>query len=371
MGRIYLDHAATTPMHPEVIEYMAQLMREQYGNPSSIHAEGRRGRAIVEAARKVVARYMNASIGEIFFTSGGTEANNMALQCAVRDLGIRRIISSPVEHHCVLHTLDHLGVEVVMAPLGPDGRVLHEGLADVLDESDAPTLVSLMHVNNELGVVHDLGALSELCAEKGALFHSDTVQGIGHYAYDLSRMKLQFATAAAHKFRGPKGVGFIYINSDRLVRPLVYGGAQERNMRAGTENVAGIAGMARALELAMASREEQVSRLRELNDYMRRSLRAAVPGCRINAAPDAWQDPKILSVSFPANDRSDLLVFNLDIAGVAVSGGSACASGVESESHVLQSLGLSEGYRTVRFSFSAENSFAELDRVVDILVKNV
>lgn len=372
MKRIYLDHAATTPILPEVVEHMHQLLSEQFGNPSSIHAEGRKSRAIIETARRTIAKYLNASLGEIFFTSGGTESNNMALQRAVMDLGVTRIISSKVEHHCILHVLDHLPVKVEWVKLNKDGTADMDDLRKLLKkEHDGKTLVSLMHVNNELGSVNDIESIGFLCQENGAYFHSDTVQGIGYYSYDLSKLPIQFISGAAHKFNGPKGVGFIYINNDHLIQPMLYGGSQERNMRAGTENLYGISGMGLALEKAIEQREARQLRLRTIHKLMREGLQAAVPNCRINSGDPDSHHPKVLSVSFPRTERADLLVFNLDIAGIAVSGGSACSSGVESESHVLQELGLAEGYRTVRFSFSHENTEEEIRKVVSIIREQI
>lgn len=371
MKRIYLDHAATTPVLPEVADHMSQLLRENYGNPSSIHAEGRESRAIIEAARKEVAKYLNASLGEIFFTSGGTESNNMALSCAVRDLGVERIISSTVEHHCILHPLQELPVELEHVQLNKDGSANLQHMCELLGSTNKKTMVSLMHVNNELGTVNDLEAIAQLCEEHGALFHSDTVQGIAYFNYDVSKTKLQFMSGAAHKFNGPKGVGFVYINSENLVRPMIFGGSQERNMRAGTENIYGISGMALALKKGVEEQDDRMDHMRTLNQYMRTKLQEICPGCRINSGNLSVHHPKILSVSFPYSEKADLLVFNLDIAGVAVSGGSACSSGVESASHVLQELDLVEGYRTVRFSFSQTNTREEIDQVIGIIGKNI
>lgn len=371
MARIYLDHAATTPVLPEVVDHMCHLLGTEFGNPSSIHAEGRRSRSIIEASRKSIAKYLNASLGEIFFTSGGTESNNMALQCAVRDLGVVRIISSRIEHHCILHMLDQLPVRIDWVKLDEFGRVDLEDLKRLLHEYSGPTLVSLMHVNNELGSINQLDVLSEICAEHGAFLHSDTVQGIGYFNYDLSKIKIQFISGAAHKFNGPKGVGFIYINNDHLVNPILFGGSQERNMRAGTENISGISGMSLALEKAVDEQKERSERVKDLNQYLRTLLSERIPGIRINSGDVSISHPKILSVSFPRSEKTDLLVLNLDIAGVAVSGGSACSSGVESESHVLEELGLTEGFRTVRFSFSHTNTREEIERVVEIVTGSV
>ncbi|MFN4081907.1 MAG: cysteine desulfurase family protein, partial [Saprospiraceae bacterium] len=254
MSRIYLDNAATTPIAGEVLDLMTQIMREEYGNPSSIHAEGRRMRALVEEARKTVARCIGAGSGEIFFTSGGTESNNMAIKCAVRDLGVRRIISSPLEHHCVLHAVQRMGAEgiaVALLPVDAAGRINLEALEALLSQPEAPpTLLTLMYANNEIGTLLPFERVAALCAQYGAYFHSDTVQAVGHYPINVQSVTVHFLSGAAHKFHGPKGVGFIYIRSGVSLNPYIDGGAQERNMRGGTENVYGIVGMAKALQSA-------------------------------------------------------------------------------------------------------------------------
>nr|HQU60568.1 cysteine desulfurase family protein [Saprospiraceae bacterium] len=276
MHRIYFDNAATTPLDPEVIEVMVQAMRDNFGNPSSIYAEGRTARAAIEQARKQVAHYLGASIGEIFFTSGGTESNNMALKNAVRDLGVRRIISSPIEHHCVLHSLDALKrlgqVEVAFVRLDEKGRVDKEHLAELLQSGEAKTMVSLMHSNNEIGTMIDMEEVSRLCREQGALFHSDTVQTMGYYPFDLSKTPVSFLSGSAHKFYGPKGCGFIYINGDNIIKPFVDGGSQERNMRGGTENIYGILGLAKALSLAYDNLEARRAQTKSVRDYLRQQL---------------------------------------------------------------------------------------------------
>jgi cysteine desulfurase len=367
MKRIYFDNAATTPIEPEVIELMAQALRENFGNPSSIYAEGRAARAAIEQARKQVAHCLGASIGEIFFTSGGTESNNMALKCAVRDLGVRRIISSPIEHHCVLHSLDSLQreerVEVAMLRLGPDGRVDLAHLAELLPASSAKTLVSLMHANNEIGTMIDLQAVGELCREHGALFHSDTVQTMGYYPIDVSKTPISFLSGSAHKFHGPKGVGFIYINGDNIIKPFVDGGSQERNMRGGTENIYGILGLAKALSLAYENLEGRRARIEAVRRYLRQQLDAHFSDLHYNGDFEGGHY-KILSVAFPPSPRADLVLLNLDIAGISASGGSACSSGADAGSHVIAALGGDETRKTIRFSFSHHNTLEEVDVVV-------
>ncbi len=367
MKRIYFDNAATTPILPEVIEVMAQAMRENFGNPSSIYAEGRTARAAIEQARKQVAQCLGASIGEVFFTSGGTESNNMALKCAVRDLGVQRIISSPIEHHCVLHSLDNLRrlgqVEVAMLRLGPAGQPDMAHLAELLQTSKAKTLVSLMHANNEIGTMIDLQAVGELCHEHGALFHSDTVQTMGYYPIDVSKTPINFLSGSAHKFHGPKGVGFIYINSSNIIKPFVDGGSQERNMRGGTENIYGILGLAKALSQAYRELEARRTQIKAVRDYMRQQLDANFNNLHYNGDPDKGHY-KLLSIAFPPSPRADLLLLNLDIAGISASGGSACSSGADAGSHVIAALSGDDTRKTIRFSFSHHNTLEEVDVVI-------
>lgn len=367
MSRIYFDNAATTPMEPEVIELMAEAMREKFGNPSSIHAEGRAARAAIEQARKEVAHCLGASIGEIFFTSGGTESNNMALKNAVRDLGVRRIISSPIEHHCVLHSLETLQgqgqVEVAHVRLDKKGRVDMGHLEELLQAGGLKTMVSLMHSNNEIGTMTGLDGVGALCRQYDALFHSDTVQTIGYYPIDVSKNPINFLSGAAHKFHGPKGVGFIYINGDNNIKPFLDGGSQERNMRGGTENIYGILGLARALSLAYGNMEARRAHTQSVRDYLRHQLDAHFDGLQYNGDPDKGHY-KLLSVAFPPSPKADLLLLNLDIAGISASGGSACSSGADAGSHVIAALNGDPDRRTIRFSFSHHNTKEEVDVVV-------
>ena len=258
--RIYFDNAATTPLRQEVIDIMAEAMSDLYGNPSSIYLEGRTARAAVEQARKTIANCLGASIGEVFFTSCGTESNNMALKCAVRDLGVKRIISSPIEHHCILHSLNSIeagsDTQVEYLRLMPNGRPDLEHLRELLSQNAPKTMVSLMHSNNEIGTMIDLDEVSAICEEFGALFHSDTVQTVGYFPIDVSKTNISFLSGSGHKFYGPKGTGFIYINSDNIIKPYLDGGSQERNMRGGTENIYGILGIAKALEIATNDMED-------------------------------------------------------------------------------------------------------------------
>ncbi|PPK86088.1 cysteine desulfurase [Neolewinella xylanilytica] len=370
MERIFLDNAATTPLDPEVLEAMTQVMRNDFGNPSSIHAEGRKARNLIEGARKTVANVLNCSIGEIFFTSGGTEANNMALKNAVRDLGVRRIISSPLEHHCVLHSLDAIratgAARVEMVRIDEVGHVDLADLRRLLEQSDEKTLVSLMHANNEIGNLLPLQEVADLCTETGAYFHCDTVQTMGYYPIDLERTRVSFLSGSAHKFYGPKGIGFIYINNDNHIKPYLDGGAQERNMRGGTENLYGIVGLARALDKAVREREERQRRMEDVREYLIERLRATYPGVNFNGDPEHGHY-KVLSVSFPESPKGDLLLMNLDMAGISASGGSACSSGIDVGSHVVGHLHPDSKRHTIRFSFSHHNTREQVDYVVERL----
>jgi cysteine desulfurase len=370
MSRIFLDNAATTPLDPDVLAVMTEVMANNYGNPSSIHAEGRKARALIEQARKTVANALNCSIGEIFFTSGGTEANNMALKNSVRDLGVTRIISSPLEHHCVLHSLDSIRASgtaaVEMVNIDAKGHVDLDDLRARLAASEEKTLVTLMHANNEIGNMMPLDEVSRLCAAAGALLHCDTVQTMGYYPIDLAETRLSFLSGSAHKFYGPKGVGFIYINNNNNIKPYLDGGAQERNMRGGTENIYGIVGLAAALEKAIAEREARAAKIQDVKDYFQVCLREKYPQVQINGDPNQAHF-KVLSVSFPESAKGDLLLMNLDLNGISASGGSACSSGIDVGSHVIGALHPDSLRHTVRFSFSHHNSREEVDGVVDKL----
>ncbi|MEO0728037.1 MAG: cysteine desulfurase family protein [Bacteroidota bacterium] len=372
--RIYLDNAATTPLDPAVIERMAEVMASTPGNPSSIHAEGRQARTLIEQARRTIAGHLKASIGEIFFTSGGTEANNMALKCAVRDLGVRRIISSPIEHHCVLHSLDRIGaeaeeVEIAFVELDDLGHPKVEHLRQLLSTSDTKTLVSLMHSNNEIGTMIDLKEIALLCQEHTAYFHSDTVQTMGYYPIDLTEAPVSFLSGAAHKFYGPKGVGFIYINGDNIIKPYIDGGAQERNMRAGTENTYGIVGMAKALDLMVSNRAENEQQIRSLRTYLKGQLATQFPEVDYNGDAENGHY-KVLNLRFPAGAQTELLLFNLDIAGISVSGGSACSSGTDTGSHVIRTLrGDEDDAVNIRVSFSHRNTQVDVERFLAVLTK--
>lgn len=363
--RVFLDNAATTPLDPEVAETMLTAMRDLPGNPSSIHMEGRTARSAIEQARKTVAAAIGASIGEIFFTSGGTESNNMALKCAVRDLGVTRIISEKLEHHAVLHTLHYLekqhGIVVEWIDIDEQGRLNLAHLEKLLTEDGQKTLVSVMHSNNEIGTLNNIERISEICDRYGAYFHTDTVQTVGYFPLDVSKTKISFCLGSAHKFYGPKGAGFIYINNDNIVKPLLEGGAQERNMRGGTENIYGIVGLGKALEKSVAEMAERRAKIEHLRSYLKEHLQKKFKDIRFNGDHDGSYHYKVLSVSFPPSAKSDLLLFNLDIAGIAASGGSACSSGIDVGSHVLAGINEPDDRTTIRFSFSHHNTIEELD----------
>jgi cysteine desulfurase len=369
--RIYLDNAATTAMSPEVIEVMTDLMKNHYGNPSSIHQEGRTMRAKIEEARKTIANQLKASIGEIFFTSGGTEANNMAIKCSVRDLGVKRIITSKIEHHCVLHTVEsihnHQNITVDYVKLDSKGRVNYKHLEELLKSSEEKTLVTLMHANNEIGTMIDIEAVGEVCAENGAYFHSDTVQTAGHFPIDVSTTKIHFMSGSSHKFHGPKGVGFIYINGDAMLKPFIDGGAQERNMRGGTENAYGIIGMAKAFEMACTEMEARHTYISGIRQYMMNALLENFEGIEFNGDYDKNCLYTVLSTAFKMTPRSEMMLMSLDIYGISASGGSACSSGAEQGSHVLAGINASEAFKTIRFSFSHYNTKEEIDIVIEKL----
>lgn len=370
--RIYLDNAATTPIHPKVWDAMAQIQKEGFGNPSSTHAEGRFARTIIEESRRIVAKSLGASLGEIFFTSCGTESNNMVLIGAIRDLGIKRVLTSHVEHHCVLHSLAYLSsqypIEVVYLPLDPTGLVDMESLAALLGQKNAPsTLVSLMHVNNETGAIHDLVQIGQLCKLYGALFHSDTVQSIGFQAIHLETLPVDFITGSAHKFYGPKGSGFVFLRSGHTILPFLHGGSQERNMRAGTENILGIHGLGQAIQLAQETADRRMEKLVKLKSVLKDGIQKAIEDVTFNGESASGCSAKILSVNFPPRLRTELLLMHLDIAGISASGGSACSSGVAQASHVLSHLPIPEGFQTVRFSFAPENTFEEMEYLVSTL----
>ncbi|MCG2616882.1 cysteine desulfurase [Terrimonas sp. NA20] len=370
MDRIYFDNAATTALDKEVLDAMLPYMTTHFGNPSSIYSYGRETRLAIETARKSVAKLLNAHPGEIFFTSGGTESNNTAILSAVRDLGCTHLITSPIEHHAVLHTVEHYGcgdeVSHSFVKLLADGHVDLEDLeAQLAEHKDVRCLVSLMHANNEVGNLLDIDAVGELCKKYNAIFHSDCVQTVGHYPLDLRKTPVHFISGAGHKFHGPKGVGLLYVNDNVKIKPFIFGGAQERNMRAGTENLYGIVGFAKALELAMSGYEKDSAYIQSLRTYMMEQLQQHIPGVQFNGDPKGRSLYTVLSAAFPKTEKSEMILFNLDINNVCVSGGSACTSGADVGSHVIRAINNNPNLVTVRFSFCKHNTKEEVDRVIN------
>jgi cysteine desulfurase len=368
MERIYFDNAATTPLDPLVLEAMMPYLTEKFGNPSSIYSYGRESRMAIEQARKKVAKLIHANPSEIFFTSGGTESSNAAIRAAVQDLNCRHIITSPLEHHATLHTVAYYQergeAKVHFLNILPDGHVDLDQLDNLLAKNGERTLVSLMHANNETGNLLDIHRVSEICKSHDAIFHSDTVQTLGHFTFDLKKLHIHFITGAAHKFHGPKGVGLLYINELLKVKPNIHGGAQERNMRAGTENVYGIVGFAKALELAYLRLEEESKYINDLRKYMADLLIKEIPGVEFNGDAFGQSLYTILSVSFPKSEKTEMLLFNLDINHICASGGSACTSGAQQGSHVIRAIYPGSERSTVRFSFCRHNTRNEVDEVV-------
>lgn len=366
--RVYFDNAATTPLDAEVLKQMCSVMENTYGNPSSIHAHGREARTMIEKSRKTIAGLLHTSPSEIFFTSGGTEADNTAIRCGITDNGIKHAITSRTEHHAVIHTLEameHAGaIRLSFVDTDSKGNIDYDQLEFLLKNSDR-TFVSLMHANNELGTLTDIGRVGDLCEAYDAVFHCDTVQTVGHYTHDLSKLKLHFMVCAAHKLHGPKGVGFLHISHKIKIKPMIFGGAQERNMRGGTENLYGIVGLAKALEIAYAGMDEHQQYIQGLKDYMMARLTETIPGVLFNGetAPQSSLYT-VLNVSFPEMEMGDMLLFNLDIAGISASGGSACSSGTDIGSHVLTAIGANPSRPSVRFSFSKYNTRDEIDYTV-------
>ncbi|MFI5196352.1 MAG: cysteine desulfurase family protein [Chitinophagales bacterium] len=373
MSRIYFDNAATTALDPEVLEAMMPFLTEKFGNPSAIYSYGRETKMAIENARKTVARILNANPGEIFFTSGGTESTNAAITAAVRDLGCRHIITSPIEHHATLHTVEHLvhygHAMLSYVKLNDKGHIDLNHLEELLAGSKVRTLVTLMHANNEIGNLLKMKAVGELCNKYDAIFQSDTVQTVGHYPFDLKNINVHFINGAGHKFHGPKGVGILYVNEQVRVKPHMHGGAQERNMRAGTENLYGIVGFAKALEIATQRYEQDSAYIKGLKAYMAGKLLETFPQVKFNGDPNGSSLYTVLNVSFPMTERSDMLLFNLDMAGICVSGGSACTSGTNSVSHVIKAIYNEKvaNIVPVRFSFSRHNTKEEVDAVVEKL----
>lgn len=375
MKPVYFDSAATTQLRPEIIEKMTQVMQQCYGNASSTHSFGRSAKAMIEQARKTVAKYLNVSASEIVFTSGGTEADNLALLSAVRDLGVKKIITSRIEHHAVLYTVQQLekeyGINVEYVDLDNAGHVDYNHLESLL-QSSQKTLVSLMHVNNEVGNILDIAKVSKLCKANNAMFHSDTVQSVGHFKLDLQELAIDFMAVSGHKFHGPKGVGFAFIRKNSGLKPLIFGGEQERGYRAGTEAVHNIVGLEEALKLSYENLEEESAYITDLKKYFIEKLELNFPGVSFNGSSADFEKSTytVLNVCLPiAPEKGPILLFQLDLKGIACSKGSACQSGSAKGSHVLSQILSDEDMQkpSIRFSFSKYNTKEEIDYVIEVL----
>lgn len=368
MNRIYFDNAATTAVDPEVLKAMLPFFSEEFGNASSIYSFGRTTRMAVENSRKLIAGFLNVKPGEIFFTSCGTESTNTAIECSIRDLCCTHIISSPIEHHATLHKVDFMKslgvVDVSYVKLTQDGHIDLVDFENLLANQTQKTLVTLMHANNEIGNITDVKYIGELCQKHNAIFHTDMVQTLAHFPISLSDLHIHFVSGSAHKFHGPKGSGLLYINNSIQVKPYIHGGAQERNMRAGTENTAGIIGFAKAMELALLHHEEDMTYINSLKQYMKDQLSSNFDDIIFHGDTSDRSLYTVLNVGFPINERTEMLSINLDIAGICVSGGSACSSGAQGGSHVIKSVYPHENRVPIRFSFSKHNTFEEIDTVV-------
>lgn len=370
--RVFLDNAATTPMAPEIIEMMSEMMKTHFANPSSTHSYGRESKIVVEAARKKIAELLNTSPGSIFFTSGGTEADNMAIKCAIDDHKITHAITSKLSHHAVLYPLEDLAeegkIKLSYIDIDENGVVSLPHLKDLL-VNNPRTFVSIMHANNEIGTIQDIKAIGDICKEYNAIFHSDTVQTIAHFPFNMQELNVDFMAASAHKFHGPKGVGFVYISENIQIKPMLRGGGQERNMRAGTENIYGIAALALAMEMAYAKLEEEVDYIKGIKKYMIEKLQTELDDVQFYGKCTDLDNSlyTVLSCHFPETDIAEMLLFNLDILGVACSGGSACASGGSKGSHVLSALTPDSKRPGIRFSFSKYTTKEDIDFAVEKL----
>ncbi len=375
MKTVYFDNAATTQIRSEVINKMAEVMKNNYGNASSSHSFGRSSKSLIENSRKAIASYLNVSAGEIVFTSGGTEADNLVLQSAVRDLKVKHIITSKIEHHAILNTIEQLEVEydltISYVNVDKTGTIDYAHLEALLDTSKK-TLVSLMHVNNEIGNILDIKRVADLCKDKNALFHSDTVQSVGHYALDLQEIQLDFLAAAAHKFHGPKGAGFVFIRKNSGLKPLIFGGEQERGFRAGTESVHNIVGIEEALKYAYDNLNKESAYVRSLKQYFIEQLKLKVPLAKFNGCSGDMEKGTytLVNICLPVSlDKASMLLFQLDLKGIACSKGSACQSGSSKGSHVLAEILNDDDMQkpSIRFSFSIYNTKEEIDYVIDVL----
>ena len=367
--RVYLDNAATTPIAKEVIEAMLPVLENGFGNPSSTHFFGRQTKALIETSRRTIAQLINCKASEIIFTSGGTEADNMALFSSVHLMGVKHIITTTIEHHAVGHTAEAIEkaglAKISYVKIDENGQVDLANLERLL-QSGEKTLVSLMHANNEIATLIPLKKVSEICRKYNALFHSDTVQTMGHYAFDLADLDIDFITCAAHKIHGPKGIGFLYVNKNVKVEALIHGGAQERGFRGGTENVYGIVGLAKAMELAYEDVAAHQAHVQELKTYMIQQLKASFETISFHGETDPERSLyTVLNVCFPKTDKAGMLLFTLDLKGVAVSGGSACTSGASKGSHVLEGIKADMTRPNARFSFSRYTTKEEIDYALE------
>lgn len=376
MKKVYLDNAATTQIREGVLVRMQDAMANFYGNPSSTHSFGRSAKTAIEKARKVIAKYLNAHPSEIIFTSGGTEADNMILRGAVRDLSVKTIITSKIEHHAVLHTAEELarehGIALHFVNLDDFGNPILSHLIELLQQDDTKKLVSLMHVNNEIGNMIDIVAIGNICKENNAFFHSDTVQSVGHYPWDVQKVQIDFMTAAAHKFHGPKGIGFAYVKRNSGLRPMIFGGSQERGFRAGTEAFHNIVGLEEAFVAAYDNLEQEKTYVEELKIYFMEKIKSELPKVKFNGHSGNLQKSTytLVNVCLPfSSEKSLMLLFHLDIKGIACSKGSACQSGSDQGSHVLTEILAEEDMKkpSLRFSFSKYNTKEELDYVIGTL----
>ena len=375
--KVYFDNAATTPLYPEVVEKITEVLSNTYGNPSSTHALGRAAKSLIEYSRKQIAKELNALPSEIIFTSGGTEADNFILHSCVRDLGVQVVISSLIEHHAVLHTLEVLAkeypIQIVYVNLTERGEIDLQHLKNLLEQyTEKKVLVSLMHLNNEIGNILPLKEVATLCKEKGAYFHSDTVQSVGHYPINLQEIPVDFITASAHKFHGPKGVGFAFIRKGIVLHSIITGGEQEKGLRAGTEAVHNIAGMEVAFNLCYKNLNKNTEKLKNLKQYFIHQLKHHFPEIVFNGTSESLEEGSyaIVNVGFPALQHQDnTLLFQLDLKGIACSKGSACQSGNVQVSHVLSAFMPKEAlqYPSLRFSFSAFNTIEEVDFLIESL----
>jgi len=370
--RVFLDNASTTPIAPEIIDMMSEMMKSHFANPSSVHSYGRESKIVVEGARKKIAELLNTSPGSIFFTSGGTEADNMAIKCAIHDHKITHAITSRLSHHAVLFPLEDLEKEGLIklsyVDIDKSGVISMSHLKELLS-SNPRTFVSIMHANNEIGTIQDIKVIGDICKEHNAIFHSDTVQTMAHFPFDMQKLNVDFMAASAHKFHGPKGVGFVYISENIRIKPLLRGGGQERNMRAGTENVYGIAALAMAMEMAYENLEEETDYIKGLKIYMMEKLQTELEDVQFYGKCTDMDNSlyTVLSCHFPETDIAEMLLFNLDILGVACSGGSACASGGSKGSHVLTEIVPESKRPGIRFSFSKYNTKEDIDFTIDKL----